>query len=124
MLSSIFYAKLKYVSLIEVLYPPISVTGCRAKHSIQVRLSSYLDRTHLCCSPVSFPSHPHKVYHHAPRVGWCMNGNVFLFLHHRSHYIPSNFPKLSSLRSLKKIRGRNNVDQRVADLDAKKVCRY
>ena len=46
-----------------------------------------LDRTRLCCSPVSLPSDPHKVSRHGPRVGWSMSENVFLFLRHKLHYI-------------------------------------
>ena len=65
-------------------------------------LFSYLDRILPCCSPVSFSSDPHKLYHHGPRVGWCMSGNVLEFLHHKFHCIYPSLPKVSSLHSLDK----------------------
>ena len=64
--------------------------------------TTYPGRAHLCCSLETFPWDPHKGCHHGPRVGWCMNENVFLFLHHKSHYIGPRFPRTSSHHSLER----------------------
>ena len=63
---------------------------------------SYLDRTHFCYSPESFPVDPHKDFHHGPRAGWCKSENVFGFLHRKLHCICPSFPTTSSLHSLEK----------------------